>query len=273
MIVMSKHYLESSWCKDEREWFRKQIEARPGDSGRVFVLRAQKTNTALWPDFLRDERGHAVPGFSFYDPQNGYPWDYPDLRAPNADFGKELLKLQIWLVKRLRELRERAAKRESDRSSAARSLQAIGARRIYLHAPPDSESVRADIGRVLEGDGIMPLTAQTAAGKDLSDFQREAQALRIEAAKRCEALALLRVNSSESFVGDLLDIGVDERKRVADARGTPMPCAVLDRSGELLPFDVAPFGIERFDVNLSNWHGRFRDWLDSAQGRPAGAGA
>jgi len=263
MIVMSKHYLESSWCKDELEWFRNQIEARPGESGRVFVLRAQDTGTAHWPDFLRDERGYTLPGFSFYDPQNGYPWDYPDLKAPNAEFGKELLRLQIWLVKRLRELRERAAKR--DQAAVAGPSQPAGARRIYLHAPPDSEPVCADISRALESDGIMPLTAHASAGKNLAEFQREAKAIRIEAAQRCEALALLRINGGGSFVGDLLDIGVDERERIAAARGTPMPCAVLDKTGERLPFDVAPFRIECFDVNLSDWRDRFRNWLDASR--------
>jgi TIR domain len=274
MIVMSKHYLDSKWCGDELEWFRKQIEARPGESGRVFVLRAQETDIALWPEFLRDERGHVLPGFSFYDPQNGYPWDYPDLRAPSAGFCKELLKLQIWLVKRLRELRERAAKQARDEAAVAAPLPtAASSRRIYLHAPPDSESARIDIGRALESDGIMPLTAEIAAGKGVANFQREAQALRIEAAKRCEALALLPVNTGGGFVGDLLDIGVDERKRVSDARGAPMPCAVLDKTGERLPIPVAQFGIERFDINAPDWGGQFRSWLDAARGRPAEAGA
>ena len=86
MIVMSNRYLKSSWCKDELEWFRKQVEARPGESGRVFVLRAQKTDTTLWPEFFRDERGNVMTGFSFYDPETGFPWDYPDLNEPNAEF-------------------------------------------------------------------------------------------------------------------------------------------------------------------------------------------
>ena len=51
MIVMSNRYLKSSWCKDELEWFKQQVQDRAGASGRVFVLRAQKTDTALWPDF------------------------------------------------------------------------------------------------------------------------------------------------------------------------------------------------------------------------------
>jgi hypothetical protein len=272
MIVMSKHYLGSSWCQDELEWFRKQIEARPGESGRVFVLRAQETDIALWPDFLRDERGHVMPGFSFYDPENGYPWDYLDLRAPGADFRKQLLGLQIWLVKRLRELRERASKQERDLTVAQTMPQPAGARRVYLHAPPGGESERTAIGRALESDGIVPLTAHVGTGKGLADFQREANA-RMKTVKRCEALALLRVNDGGSFVGDLLDIGVDERKRVSDARGLLMPCAVLDKTGEHLPIPIAQFGIERFDVNLPDWRGRFREWLDASCGRPADAAA
>ena len=77
----------------------------------------------------------------------------------------------------------------------------------------------------------------------------------MEAAKRCEALALLRADDADRFVGDLLDIGVDERERIAGARGAPLPCAVLDKTGEGLPIDVAPFGIERFDVSRTDWRG------------------
>ena len=111
IIVMSKRYLASSWCRDELEWFRKQIQDRAGEHGRVFVIRAQPTDTAAWPDFLRDERGYAMPGFSFYDPESGVPWGWPDLRETPRDFVKEMCRLQTVLTKRLRELRDRAEKR------------------------------------------------------------------------------------------------------------------------------------------------------------------
>jgi hypothetical protein len=65
MIVMSKRYLTSSWCQDELAWFKQQVQDRFGANGRVFVIRAQDTDTSVWPDFLRDERGYALVGFSF----------------------------------------------------------------------------------------------------------------------------------------------------------------------------------------------------------------
>jgi hypothetical protein len=273
MIIMSERYLNSKWCKEEREWFEEQVKERPGTDGRVFVIRAQETDTKLWPDFLRDERGHAITGFSFYDPDSGDPWGF-QLREPNDEFFKELGRVRLWLTKRLRELRERAAKDAKAKAAAAAPLTAgqrpVVSRRIYLHAPPECEAARAEIGLTLKSDGFIPIAPPAAAGAGLADWQREARD-RMEAARRCEALALLRVADGERFIGDLLDIGVDERERIAGARGAPLPCAVLDKTGESMPIDVTTFGIERFDVNETDWHGRFRSWLDAARLSSAGA--
>jgi hypothetical protein len=171
MIVMSKRYLESRWCKDELAWFGEQIQDRTGSSGRVFVIRAQETDTSQWPEFLRDSRGYAMTGFSFYDPENGEPWGF-QLREPGDDYFKELTRLRIWLVKRLRELRERAA--DGARSKATARSKPTGPRLIYLHAPPGSEAERASLDIALKGDGITPLTAPSRGlGGDLADWQRE----------------------------------------------------------------------------------------------------
>lgn len=269
MIVMSKRYLGSSWCKDELDWFAKQIRDRSADQGRVFVIRAQATEQSSWPEFLRDERGHAMTGFTFYDPNDGMPLGWPDLRETNTAFVKEMCRLQTALTRRLRELRQRSEQRaQAEAARRAPAAPANGPRRIYLHAPRDHDGEREDVKRALSSDGIVPLTAQTSAGGGMQDWQRDAGA-RIEAARRCDALALLRADSGDQFVGDLLDIGVDERERIAIARGAPMPCAVLDGTGADLPIDVTGFGIERFDIKTDGWRGRFRQWLDAARSQTA----
>jgi hypothetical protein len=114
------------------------------------------------------------------------------------------------------------------------------------------------------------LSPPADAGRALGDWARESK-MRIEAAKRCDALALVRADGNETFIGDLLDIGVDERERIQSARGTPLPCAVLDRSGEGLPIDISDYGIRRFDLGNRNWRGEFRAWLSDAQPPAAGA--
>jgi hypothetical protein len=269
LIVMSKRYLGSSWCKDELDWFAGQIRDRSGDQGRVFVLRAQATDPNAWPDCLRDGRGHAMPGFTFFSAADGTPLGWPDLHDTNSDFVKEMCRLQTALTRRLRELRARSEQRSRAEAARAPSAAVGGPRRIYLHAPPDHALERDDIRRALSSEGIVPLTAQGGAPGAMADWQRDATA-RIETARRCDALALLRADAGDDFVGDLLDIGVDERERIAIARGAPMPCAILDGSGAELPIDVSHFDIARFDTKDDAWRGRFRQWLDGRRGESTG---
>ena len=47
MIVISKWYLTSDWCRDELQWFREQVHGRTAIGGRVFIIRAQETDTIL----------------------------------------------------------------------------------------------------------------------------------------------------------------------------------------------------------------------------------
>jgi len=272
MIVMSEHYLESSWCHDELEWFRKQIQDRAGDPGRVFVIRAQKTDPSKWPDFLRDERGSPLIGFTFHDSENGIPLGWPDLHWVDIEFRKAMAGLHTALTKRLRELRERAGKRSAEADAQRSSIAATPPRPVYLHALPESETALADIKRALYSDGIETVTEQPGDGPRLKDMKRDSD-LRIEAAKRCEALAVVRADNSRRSVIDVLEIGVDERERIAIARDRPIPCALLDRTSERMPIDVSAYGIDRFDVNKDTWRGEFRQWLADARAPLRGAPA
>jgi hypothetical protein len=259
MIIMSPRYLASSWCKDELEWFREQIRNRSNDQGRVFVVRALATNESDWPDFLRDERGNSLVGFRFHDPFDKMPYGWREVRENSEDYVRQLWTLQTALTKRLRELRKRYEIRKTE--SAMPSTPAGGKKRVYLHARGDQAPARNDIQRLLSEFGITPLSAAINTGNALIDWTREVKA-RFEAAKRCDALALVRGDDNEGFIGDLLDVGVDERERIQSARGTPLPCAVLDRSGVPLPIDVSAYGIERFDLGHENWRNEFGAWLE-----------
>lgn len=262
MIVMSPRYLASSWCKDELDWFREQVEHRERDHGRVFVIRAMRTDENSWPDFLRDTRGHALPGFRFHDKQDSMPYGWRGSIENREAYVRELWRLQMALAKRLRELLANGERRAKSREAKS-ALPSSAQRRVYLHARPESASACEDVKRILLQDGIAPLSTVADPGRDMADWMRESRA-RMETAKRCDALALLRADGDERFIGDLLEIGVDERERIQSDRGSPLPCAVLDRSGEALPIDVSGYGIERFDVAREDWRGKFHGWLNRA---------
>jgi hypothetical protein len=267
IIVMSPFYLTSTWCKDEREWFKEQVQDRSQDQGRVFLIRALHTDEKEWPDFLHDIRGHALPGFKFYDTPgsvpNGWGGSYGDPRA----YQQELERIRVTLTKRLRELRTNTERRASAKAPAA-PAPAGSRRRIYLHARPEHEPVNDNIRRKLQADGILPLCPVTDPGANLAEWLQKSQA-RMEAAKRCDAIALVRADGDDSFIGDLLEVGVDERERIETSRGAPLPCAVLDGSGQRsLPIDVSPWGIARFDLAQDDWPRQFHGWLDQAPARP-----
>ncbi len=265
MIVMTPRYLASCWCRDELEWFRQQVHDRSRDQGRVFVIRALPTVESEWPEFLRDQRGHSLVGFRFHDPQSNMPYGWRDIRETDEEYVRQLWRLQTALTKRLRELRELAADRaRAQQQAAAVAPRPDGSRRIYVHLRADQAPVRTELQRQLTQYGITPLSPTIETGTELSDWARESKT-RFEAARRCDALALVRDDSDDSFVGELLDIGVDERERIQAARGSSLPCAVFDSSGTALPIDVSPYGIERFDVGQSDWGAAFSAWLNNSR--------
>ncbi len=271
LIVMSPRYLASSWCGDERDWFREQFQDRTRDQGRVFVIQALPTDHSSWPDFFRDERGHSLIGFQFFDPENNNrPFGWHDMRdgggiiGGGLEFSKRLGQLETKLTVRLRELRRRG---QGD-SILQKPRFAIkgAAKRVYLHARAEYANLCDRLRGELAEDGITPLVQTAASGRAFKDTVGEERS-RFEAVKRCGAMALVRADDNDDFLSDLYDIGVDERERIVDARGgVALPCAVLDGSGRELPnFDCSAWGMRRFDLRNRNWRGEFQSWMISTQ--------
>jgi hypothetical protein len=276
MIVMSPRYLSSSWCNDERSWFEEQIVARSREAGRVFVIHALPTDAARWPSFLLDERGHPMLGFPFYDgdARDGerpkpYGWGLLDIRGGGEKFAQQLSKLEGALTRRLRELKARAPVQQAPRPGILPAVN--GSRRVYLHVRNEHADLRDRIRGRLKEDGLMPL-GPVIPGTVLGDQMKESTS-RIAMAEKCLALALVRAetDTDESFMGDLIDIGLDERQRMEDKRGAPLPCAVLDGSGTAMPVDVSDYGMRRFDLGSESWHGEFCAWVTAGQAQDARA--
>jgi hypothetical protein len=266
IVLMSDRYLKSSWCRDEREWFESQVKNRIQDLSCVLVVRVTKTDDADWPSFLRDERGHAVVGFRFHPVPDHpddivEPYGWPDLIERNESFRKELSNLRTVFTRRLLELKERAP-RQARPPQVGATPTARRRPRIYLHARPEHDHLRAQVEQALSSLGCDSVAMPPGTVQTLSGWTKESEQ-RIQLARRCDALALLRA-VDDGFYGDLLDVGIDDRERITADRGRALPCAVLDAAAEPLPTIASTYGIERFRLDQPNWKPAFRSWLDEA---------
>jgi hypothetical protein len=267
LIIMSPRYLVSDWCTRELDWFKAQIQSRR--PGRVFVVRAVSTKTDKWPSFLKDERGHSFIGFRFHPEttEEGIePYSYPDLTLQPTEFRVPFTTLRTTLIKRLKEIKvSKQHGSQSDQPPVPRA--AIGPLRLYLHVPPSSDPVRGEVERDLRADGfrIVP-PVRRAAGDTIADYQTETAA-RVQAAKICDALALLRATNDPTFDDEFLEVGADELDRINAARADrPLRCAILDRSGA--PFELADYarqrGVALFNLMDPAWRPAFKAWVSGA---------
>jgi hypothetical protein len=260
LIIMSPRYLKSRWCNDERTWFREEISARVQTQGRVFIVRALPTQDAEWPDFLRDDRGHAPTGFRFYEPNTGRPFRWQSQEAGSHEYSAELWRLSTALVRRLRELRSQQLVQISPSANAPPASSASptdAALQVRLLARRPCEDVAATLATA----NIRAMVAAISTPeRDLTEWQAERR-LSLALQDDFTALALVRTDTDKSFLDDLLDIGVDDRRRMEAQRGTALPCAVLDNSGHDFPVDLTPFGIRRFDLSSPDWLAGFQTWL------------
>jgi hypothetical protein len=64
LVLMSEWYLDSSWCRDELEWFFNAVRQKRADRA-VFVVRVRATEQSKWPKIFKDERGYPLTGYDF----------------------------------------------------------------------------------------------------------------------------------------------------------------------------------------------------------------
>lgn len=262
IIVMTHYYLRSSWCKDELNWFRDQIKERTEfERGRVFIIRAQPTDVSAWPDFLRDERGHALLGFQFCASNTETPFGWPDLVVQDEEFRKALNTLRSSLMKHLREFK----KLQTEQLSASTPLTAIpqqDSRPIFLHTARERMTELDAIKTQLKENGIKvaTLAPKTAPAEDFGKDERDKQ---IEWMKRCDAVALAAIDGGESDEREFAYI-YQNRMNIVGPKGKPLPWVVIDRSGGRLPVDPSDWGAGHIDATRDNWRDELREWLARA---------
>jgi TIR domain len=166
LVLMSEWYLESSWCRDEVEWFSNTV--RQKRAGRpIFVVRVRATDHAVWPKLFKDERGHALTGYDFVrdseDNGLGLPKGYPRPEdAPDSKgYYDAVSKLASDIVAHLKTLAPASPPRPEplpDGASGPRG-DAVHRDRVFLAAAPaeDVDDLRDELAGMLRAKGCIVL--------------------------------------------------------------------------------------------------------------------
>ena len=214
---MSDHYLQSAWCRDERDWWvQKQGELGLSPRTAIALARIWPTS-APWPAPFVDERGHPFVGFCFYDkaradmPPQPYEWPAPD-GTSKGPFRDQLLDLVGWLWQKIELLKKRAHERRAAAADAAKLAEESG-QALYLHARQEHEPTWQAARAALENQGfaVFPVDKPDAVSADPAQAKQD-QAARIDLLGRCDALLLVGTGNARAVNEDLIVVGRGDRQ-------------------------------------------------------------
>lgn len=270
MVIMSPHYLQSGYCRDElHEWISANRDG-PGSripwNERIAVIRAFVTEQA-WPDELRPDGEHLI-GFDMYEMTTGgytvpLGWNRPT-NARGVHFNKRIQAVVGCLKNRLQEIRRILSDAEEYRDNAM-SLIENSTLRVYLHARLEDSLLWQRAADRLQSEGFVVIGRPAEAPPDRIALQRQSIARMVELSS-CDALLILG-REPMKLDDDMSSIGRHERQRVRSLTNKPLPCALLNsaRSASDDPTRrqrARLLQIQWFDEVASDWTLDLKTWLE-----------
>lgn len=270
-VLMSDHYLQSAWCRDERDWWvQKQAELGLSLNDRIGLARVWPTSEP-WPPPLVDERGHPFVGFCFYDQARAdvrpqpYEWPAPD-GTSKGPFREQLLDLVGWLWQKIELLKRRADERRVAAADAARLAEDSG-QVLYLHARQEHVQTWQRARGALEEQGfaVFPVDEPDRVSADPVQA-KEDQASRIDLLGRCDALLLVGTQDARAVDEDLIVVGRGDRQLARAKYQRYVPCGLVDTAGAPLATEARrrtarALQIDWIDGTRSPWAGDVKTWL------------
>jgi hypothetical protein len=265
IIVMSEHYLQSVWCKDEREWFETEVERRGHEGGLTLVIRVQPTLHEKWPDFLKDERGHVVIGFKFHpNPKRPdelvQPYGWPTPLPEDRSYYKELGNLAGKVTHRLQEIKNNEALKIKARAPRV-EIRIQGKPNIYLLAPNNTREEWKTIREKLTTAGYRVLPEVLPdVGSDLTKIQAFRNNRLKTLGDEAHALCLLRPTTAKDIDREI-EAMFSDRINTLQIFDKDIPCAILNRGEESDLSIPEESRIETIDARSDNWLPNFHTWI------------
>ncbi len=234
-VLMSAHYLESKWCRDELDWWaRKQVDLGLTTDDRITVAHIWPT-AAPWPPLLVDERGNPFVGSYFYGRERAdvhpqpYEWPAPD-RSSKGPFRDELLQLVAALWQKIERLKKRMDDRAKAQQDAAKLAENTG-QVLYLHGRVEHQEMWRTANAALRDCGFAVLPgAPEEVPADPTRAQQVRQR-RVQALADCDALLLLGTADGAALDADLVVVGRRDRQSARAFTNRLLPCGLLDTAG------------------------------------------
>ena len=159
LVVMSKFYLESSWCGEELKWFSNHADSKD----RIFVVKAFNTPIDQWPVALKPD-GQPLLGFTFYTTEHpddlGKPLGWPQPDETDKAYWDAIWKLADAMASQLKRIEWTMGGSASSQRDVA-SIPARVGRTLFLGYMHDSlYDLRSDLRVRLDKTGfkIVPPT-------------------------------------------------------------------------------------------------------------------
>jgi hypothetical protein len=274
LLLMSPHYLNSDWCRDERNWWLhgSGSEVFLDVGSRILFGRIWPTQHANWPSQLCDERGHPPLGIYFYqrpgDERTSRPYGWPNPTHAGGDFRDATVALAGEIAQRIDRLHKALLRKRETAANFAKLGEPSG-QAIYVHARArDSvrwESACQELADA--GYAVLPHTPEAEIMDPQHTTEVENEVVRTLSA--CDGLLLVPGDDAWSFGSDLAVMGHQRRNSARALKRKPLPCAVVDRG---LTLDAKPrlqrsaksLRIDWMDAKMADWTNQLRGWLGAA---------
>ncbi len=270
-VLLSPHYLGSTWCAQERDWWVKsQADRNLSPAERIALARIWPLpkETELPPLFV-DSVGQPMLGFWFYDRDRAdtrpqpYDWPAPDPTS-KGPFREALLELVGRLKLKLEGFKAIVSQRELAQKNALKLAQEQPV--VYLHARASQAAEWDDANDKLSQRGyiVMPGQPDSVLRDPIANQARREQ--RVETLTACDALVLLASPDGTALDADIAVVGRIDRSSACAIAKRSIPCAVLDAVG--VPIATPPrlrsakaMQVDWIDATSRPWEDRVKSWL------------
>ncbi|MBM3524088.1 MAG: toll/interleukin-1 receptor domain-containing protein, partial [Alphaproteobacteria bacterium] len=234
LILMTPDYLASSWCKDEREWWRAaQTALELPTEQRIAVIHAWPTEEE-WPAELMDSRRQRLVGFPFFEKMASglaRPLGWREMPGPFGQaFNSAILDVIGRLYIMLDEMKSRLDERRRARTEAEK-LAGDGGQTIYLHGRVDRKETWERAATALADIGIAVVPGEPDPLESDATTLQKIRERRVETMSGCDGLLLVGSDDGRALDADLVVIGKHDRHSARARTNRLIPCGLLDTCG------------------------------------------